>query len=583
MSTIKFLTWLFLLWGHSVFSQTFYTGVDLSYVNEMEDCGTTYMDQAGASADPYQLLTDEGANLVRLRLWHNPQWTAYSNFDDVQKSIKRAQESGSEVLLNFHYSDFWADPGRQWRPAAWEAVTDDTILADSVYHYTYRVLKQLHETGNLPEMVQIGNETNPNILIARNDRAISSNTPDDELWEINWPRQVQLLQSGINAVKDLNAALQTTMRTVIHIANPSNGDWWFDNAIQNGLTDFDIIGLSYYPNWHKTPEGQDIDIRQAANYVAALKTKFDKEVMIVETGYPWTTQDAGDRAANVLGSDSQLDIYDNMISPAVQRNFLIELSWLVKESGGLGVVYWEPAWLATDCATYWAQGSHWDNASLFDFEGAPLPGMDFLSYDYRNKPPGLEAFEVTFVVDMTCIDTEQGVFVTGDFDGENQTFLPLTATGDHIYEVTAAIPGRSVGAYAFHNDDNFATSTREPVPAACADFRGTNRQYVVTDQSTTYRFSWGRCDQQPNDFCITATTDSNLTAALYPTISSGTLSLKDPSIIRSIQIIDVRGNEVFATNSITSQLQLSGLNKGLYIAYLVTRSGKAITQKLIIR
>jgi len=151
----------------NILCQDYYLGLDLSYVNELEDCGTIYFDQNGSEADLYQLLMDNGANIVRLRLWHNPEWTGYSNFEDVKKSIARAKEANMAVLLDFHYSDFWADPSRQWRPAAWNNIDDDGILGDSVYQYTYNTLKVLADEGLLPEIVQIGNEINGNILIER--------------------------------------------------------------------------------------------------------------------------------------------------------------------------------------------------------------------------------------------------------------------------------------------------------------------------------------------------------------------------------------------------------------------------------
>src|SRR6056297_2952447 len=136
-----------------VIAQEFYLGVDLSYVNEMEDCGAVYKNESGTEMDPYEIFSTKGANLVRIRLWHNPQWTNYSDFDDVKASIARAKSKGMNVLLDFHYSDFWADPGRQWRPEAWEDVETDEILGDSLYNYTYNTLNKLYLEGLLPEMV----------------------------------------------------------------------------------------------------------------------------------------------------------------------------------------------------------------------------------------------------------------------------------------------------------------------------------------------------------------------------------------------------------------------------------------------
>jgi len=140
----------------------FYFGVDLSYVNEMDDCGAVYLEN-GESRDAFQLFNEHGANLVRARLWHDPDWTAYSTLADVERTFERAQEAGMATLLDFHYSDNWVDPGKQAIPAAWEDLAEDE-LPQAVYQYTYDVLSELHEKGLMPDFVQVGNETNSGML-----------------------------------------------------------------------------------------------------------------------------------------------------------------------------------------------------------------------------------------------------------------------------------------------------------------------------------------------------------------------------------------------------------------------------------
>lgn len=140
----------------------FYFGVDLSYVNEVEDCGAIYREN-GQSRDPFELFAEHGANLVRARLWHTPDWTDYSTLDDVRRTFVRAREQGMAALLDIHYSDTWADPGTQEIPAAWEDMDDDA-LADAVYQYTSGVLMALSEDDLVPAFVQVGNETNSGIL-----------------------------------------------------------------------------------------------------------------------------------------------------------------------------------------------------------------------------------------------------------------------------------------------------------------------------------------------------------------------------------------------------------------------------------
>jgi arabinogalactan endo-1,4-beta-galactosidase len=232
------------LFSSSAFAQTFYKGVDLSYVNQMEDHGAVYS-EGGVAKDPYQIMHDHGANLVRIRLWHTPDWTdysgtvnEYSNFQDVKKSIARAKAAGMQVLLDFHYSDTWADPSHQRRPEAWDDAKNLKALTDRLYNYTYRTLRDLDSVGLMPEMVQIGNETNGNMCLAEGE----------SLEPVNFRRQAKLLNAGIQATKDAGAAGAFTPKTVIHIANPAHIMHWFTDAEQAGLTGYDIIGVNGHLN-----------------------------------------------------------------------------------------------------------------------------------------------------------------------------------------------------------------------------------------------------------------------------------------------------------------------------------------------
>ena len=140
---------------------SFFFGADLSYVNEMEDCGAVYNSRSNTAIDPYVLFASEGANLVRLRLWHNPEWTNYSNLDDVKKSIQRAKNQNLKVLLDFHYSDTWADPQHQKIPEAWASEINNTnSLGSLLYNYTFDTLDELHKLNLDPDIVQVGNEIN---------------------------------------------------------------------------------------------------------------------------------------------------------------------------------------------------------------------------------------------------------------------------------------------------------------------------------------------------------------------------------------------------------------------------------------
>ena len=347
-----------------------FAGVDLSYVNELEACGAQYR-LGGKTRDPYELFAESGANLVRLRLWNDPSWTHYSTESDVTRSIERAKRAGMQVLLDLHYSDDWADPQKQTIPAAWAKDIDDTdALAKHVYEYTRDVLARLAQRGLLPYMVQVGNEINTQMLRP----AESTGIP------IDWQRNAKILNAGIRAVREATAADGSHPRVMLHVAQPENVEPWFTAAAAAGVHDFDYIGVSYYPKWSK------LDLNQAERALAQVKAKFKADIIVVEVSYPWTLRDAGDTAANLLGADSLLRGY-----PATrdgQQRFMNDVVQMTLRAGGVGVVYWEPAWVSSSCKTRWGTGSHWENATLFDFtkKNELTPAADFLKAIRGLKP-----------------------------------------------------------------------------------------------------------------------------------------------------------------------------------------------------
>jgi arabinogalactan endo-1,4-beta-galactosidase len=356
-------------------AQPFYFGVDLSYLNEMEACGAVYK-KDGTPINVYGLFADQGANLVRLRLWHTPSWydalnqgERYSDFEDVRLAISRAKTLGFQVLLDFHLSDTWADPGHQVVPAAWAAVVDDqNVLADSLHNYIYETLTKLGNEGLLPDIVQIGNETNRGILL--------SQEVNDQGWTLDWQRNVILFQAAAEAIDDVALQLGIPIRKAIHIADPEDVEWYIGQFVLHGFANFDIIGISYYWQWH-----QPVTIPQAGQIIASLKEDYpDKDVMIFETAYGWTTQNA-DGANNILFNTHPSY---SPLSPANQLKWMTDLTQTVINHGGKGVIYWEPAWISTGCATQWVTGSSWDNATFFDFANDVIAdgGIGWMSHPY---------------------------------------------------------------------------------------------------------------------------------------------------------------------------------------------------------
>lgn len=354
--------------------QSLYYGADMSYVNEMESCGVVYTDNMIAK-DPYALFNEYGGNLVRLRLWHTPSWyddlndgQRYSDLKDVKKAIQRAKAQGLNVLLDFHLSDNWADPSKQLVPAAWLPIVDNTnVLKDSLYNYVHSTLKALSNENLLPEMVQIGNETNKGILLS---------PEDNNAWTLDWTRNAILFNSAIQAINDINIAQGADIQKVLHLADPANAEWLIDGFVDNGVTDFDIIGMSYYWAWHLPTS-----ISETGEIIETLKELYpEKEVLIVETGYIWTTA-SNDEANNIISS-THPDYHP--ASPVNQRDWLIDLMQEVIQSDGIGVIYWEPFWVSSPCNTQWGQGSHQEHATFFDFENNVLVpgGIEWMSYDY---------------------------------------------------------------------------------------------------------------------------------------------------------------------------------------------------------
>lgn len=337
----------------------FIRGADLSYVNEMLDCGGIFYNSSNEEQDPYQIFATAGTNLVRVRLWHNPDWTNYSNFDDVKLAISRAQAQNMQVLLDFHYSDDWADPAKQKVPAAWLPVVNNlSVLSDSVYNYTTQVLESLQQENLLPEFVQVGNETNIEIL----------QDPDQTYDQINWTRNAALIKRGIQAVRDIAEKYNTNIKVMLHVAQPENALWWFEEAKASGVHDYDWIGISYYPKW------SSYTLDNLPNAINTLVKTYDKALMVVETAYPFTLNNA-DPANNILGNDALIEGYP--ATPEGQYNYLVALEQQIRAGGGRGLVYWEPAWISTSCSTQWGQGSHWDNATLFDQENKAHKGMEY--------------------------------------------------------------------------------------------------------------------------------------------------------------------------------------------------------------
>ena len=318
------------------------------------------------------------------------------------------------MLLDFHYSDDWADGDKQLAPKAWEKLSAPD-QAKALYAFTHDTLTTLDREGLMPELVQVGNETNGEIVSSQ------ARAKDP----IDWTRNALLFNAGIKAVRDAGATSKVKPRIMLHIAQPENVEPWFAAAAKAGVTDFDLVGISYYSKWSKRTMAQ---LGQTINRMRHL---YPADVVVVETAYPFTNEGA-DSSPNLLGQDSLIAGYP--ATPAGQKKYLTDLTQLTFANGGVGVVYWEPSWVSTKCKTRWGTGSNWENAALFDFKGEAVEGVEWL------KTPYVHPVDVTFRAPAGA-ETER--FIDGDFLGGAGPRPMIREGGFWIYR-TRLMPGAAV-------------------------------------------------------------------------------------------------------------------------------------------
>jgi arabinogalactan endo-1,4-beta-galactosidase len=322
----------------------------------VEAAGIVLRDSAG-TGDAFTILRRHGFTAVRLRLWHTPSGAA-GGLDEMLDLAKRARRSGMKLLLDLHYSDHWADPGRQNPPAAWRGLPFGT-LADSVRRHTREVLATLVAQGTPPDLVQLGNEITSGMLWDTGRVGGRFDTP------AQWRQLGTLLGEAARGVREVVPAA----RIVLHVdcAGDAAGCRRFFDRISAEKVDFDVVGLSYYPWWHGPLEGLE-------RTLATLARAHERDVLIVETAYPWTLTPAHP-GPHLVGLRSQL----HAGFPATiegQGRFLARLRDLVvatPKGRGIGVFYWEPAWIGGS-----TPGWEWENAGLFGSDGRLLDSADSL-------------------------------------------------------------------------------------------------------------------------------------------------------------------------------------------------------------
>lgn len=283
----------------------FAKGADVGWLSQMEATGYKFYDADGSQKDCLQLLKDRGINTIRLRVWVNPSNDKVSGHCSKAETVDmavRAHNMGMRIMIDFHYSDSWADPGKQNKPAAWASHSFEELKTD-VYNHTHDVLSALKTAGVTPEWVQIGNEIPGGML-----------WPDGS--SSNFGQLAQLLNKGYEATKAINSSI----KVIVHIDRGNDNAlfrWFFDAAKNNGVK-YDVIGMSYYPYWIKSD--YKTTIADLENNLKDMASRYGKEVMVVEVGGDYTLVD---------------NTYNMLVA-------VIKAVKNVPNNKGLGVIYWEP-------------------------------------------------------------------------------------------------------------------------------------------------------------------------------------------------------------------------------------------------
>ena len=361
----------------------FVKGMDLSTLLELERCGARYYDK-GQERDILSIMKDYDVDTIRLRLWNDPksesgEWYGAGN-NDLSETIaigKKVTEAGFGVLLNFHYSDFWADPGKQIKPKAWKDFGMEE-LEKAVYDFTKESLEKILDEGVNVTMIQVGNELSNGLL-----------WPEGRV--PNYDNIYRLVSAGLKACREIDSKIPL----MIHLDNGGNNALyreWFDNFTQRG-GDFDYIGLSYYPFWHGSLDMLEYNMNDIAE-------RYGKDLIVAEVSMGFTMESyqqyeklSDEERKGYATKPSLVEKIDYPMTIQGQKDFTEDfLNRVGKVTGnhGKGFFWWEPAWIPVP-GSGWATpaslkymndpgpcGNEWANQALFDYDGNSLPALEVI-------------------------------------------------------------------------------------------------------------------------------------------------------------------------------------------------------------
>ena len=395
----------------------FIMGMDASCVPSLEASGVKYYDYDGTEKDVYEILSQNGINYIRVRIWNDPfdaKGNGYGGGNcDIDNAVaigKRATAYGMKLLVNFHYSDFWADPAKQMVPKAWKGMTIDQ-KSEALYTYTKECLQKLVDAGVEVGMVQIGNETNGS-MCGESSSAVGG-----------WKKITQLMSAGSKAVREVCPEALVA----VHFANPekvTNYASYSKNLNYYGV-DYDVFASSYYPFWHGT-------LDNLATVLNDVTKNYGKKVMVAETSYAFTAENT-DLYGNTIGDGGGI-VKDYPFTIQGQANLVRNVidTTVNKMDAGIGVFYWEGTWISVGNESYdanlalWEQhGSGWassyakeydpndagqwyggcsvDNQAFFDADGKVLESLKVFSLvkkgnEVENKADAIE--DVNLIIDL---------------------------------------------------------------------------------------------------------------------------------------------------------------------------------------
>ena len=464
--------------------EDFIFGMDISSVLAEEASGVKYYDFDGNETDLFRLLADNGINMIRVRVWNNPWDEKGNGFGggncDIANAVeigKRATACGMKLLVDFHYSDFWADPGKQMAPRAWEGMKIEE-KTQAAYEYTLDCLNQLKEAGVDVGMVQTGNETNGKMCGER-----------------TWMNIAYLMDAGARATREV----YPEALVALHFANPENTDSYrtyarkMDYYEKNGLIHYDVFATSYYPYWHGT-------LDNLSEILTEIAETYGKKVMVMETSYAYTAEDS-DFSGNTIGDGGGI-VKDYPFTVQGQANSIRNITDTIvnRTPAGIGVVYWEGAWITVGTNSWeenheiWEKyGSGWassyasvydpkdagkyyggcavDNQAFFDPNGKPLESLKVfrLMREGNEIPPVADALEEPSVICDLNMPLELPETVNAIMTDDSRQAVPVTwflteeddrmmhESGPAIYMLSGEAGGMEALCYISMIEYNFLT------------------------------------------------------------------------------------------------------------------------------